>query len=418
MIFDAFALLVTKATFIGLRLFVLYLLAASLDSASFAPIAFGLTIVEIVRFVTDWGIDTLSLRRFSTPDSGEASLRFRSVVRIKAAAAIVGFMLSMPLLVFGAAIPSISIAILLSLTVVTSLWLNLSVNWLQARGHLHHAAIFMAGVGLLALGMQFAAHLMGLGPASRFVMLIAFEAGMVALMSWFAWRKLLPIAPIHHVESIRSWIIDATPIALATILALAYSRFDQIYIKAFYSSDILGNYTLAFRLVEPVQFVMVSITATIYSRASRAIQSGDDIYIVARMSIKWILAISVSAIVFSITLAMLGRLYLPVYFEAYSLTPEFLYIVLLTLPFRCINLCLSAFIWSFNNYKTILKINLVNTFIIFLMVFCLGYSFGYFGAAFAIVIGEMINTAMQSNALWRIFNEERTGESHCSMTIS
>lgn len=402
MIFDAFALLITKATFIGLRLFVLYLLAASLDSVSFAPIAFGLTMAEIVRFVTDWGIDTLSLRRFSTPDKDEASLRFRSVVRIKAVAAVLGFAISLPLLIFGAGVTNTVTAVLLSLTVVTSLWLNLSVNWLQARGHLRRAAAFMAGLGLLALGIQSVAHVMGLGAGNRFAMLIAFEAGMVALMSWFAWRDMSPISRTHHLDTVRSWIADATPIALATILALAYSRFDQIYIKTFYPLDVLGNYTLAFRLVEPVQFLMVSVTATVYSRASMAVQNGDHLSAIEGMALKWIIVILVLTVVFSLATAVLGKIYLPVYFKSYTLVVKFLYIVLMALPFRCINLCLSAFIWSFEEYKTTLKISIINAVNISLMVVLLGYKYGYFGAAIAVVIGEIVNTVMQSTALWRI----------------
>lgn len=402
MIFDAFALLITKATFIGLRLFVLYLLAASLDSASFAPIAFGLTIAEIVRFVTDWGIDTLSLRRFSTPDRIEASLRFRSVVRIKAGAAVLGFASSLLLLIFGAGIASVVVAALLSLTVVTSLWLNLSVNWLQARGQLRRAASYMAGLGLLGFGLQFAAHSLDLEAANRFAMLIAFEAGMVALISWFAWRDLSPVAQTLHIDTIRSWLGDATPIALATIIALAYSRFDQIYIKAFYSLDILGSYTLAFRLVEPVQFLMVSLTATVYSRASRVVQNGDHLSEITGMAIKWVVAIFMVTLAFSIVTAFAGKLYLPVYFKTYSLATKFLYVVLLALPFRCANLCLSAFIWSFSKYGTTLRISIVNAITISFMVVFLGHSYGYFGAALAVVVGEMINTIMQSIALWRI----------------
>lgn len=402
MIFDAFALLVAKATFIGLRLFVLYLLAASLDSVSFAPIAFGLTIAEIVRFVTDWGVDTLSLRRFSTPDRGEASLHFRSLIRIKTGAAALGFVLSLPLLLFGAGIASVPVAVLLSLTVVTSLWINLSVNWLQARGQLRRAAAYMAVLGMLALGVQFAAHVLELGAANRFAILIAFEAGMVALVSVFAWRDLSPAERTIHPDSVRAWIRDATPIALATILALAYSRFDQIFIKAFYPLGVLGSYTLAFRLVEPVQFLMVSVTATIYSRASRAVQNGDALSAISRMATKWIIAILVASIIFVLGSAFAGRIYLPIYFSSYSLAVNFLYIILLALPFRCANLCLTAFIWSFNRYGTTLKISVVNAVSISLMVVILGYGFGYFGAAIAVVIGEMLNTIMQAVVLRRI----------------
>src|SRR5258707_8140885 len=65
--FDSLALLIAKATFVGLRIIVLFLCASKLDRASFGSLSLAFTIAEISRYIGDWGTDTLALRRFSHP---------------------------------------------------------------------------------------------------------------------------------------------------------------------------------------------------------------------------------------------------------------------------------------------------------------------------------------------------------------
>lgn len=407
MIFDALALLITKATFIGVRLVVLYLLAASLGSAEFAPIAFGLTATEIIRFAADWGVDTLSLRRFSAPDKGEASLRFRSVVRIKAVTSLVALVVSTPLLLLAAGIASPLIAILLSLTAVTSLWLNLAVNWLQTQGRLRAASIYMGALGIVALGAQFVIHLLHWHITARFIALIFFEGVMVMVTLRLAFGCLSPLPKPYRLDTIGSWLRSATPIALATILALTYARFDQIYIRAFATMSVLGDYTLAARLVEPALFLMAALSSTIYYRASRAVQHDVDHIAIGSMAIRWAVGVFVATAIFSMILSITGYYVISLFFKDYSLSPYFLIIGLCALPFRCTNLCLTAFIQAFGAYRATLFINLANCCNILFLVLFLGHFFGYYGAAIAVVIGEMINTASQSIVLRKIYHSGR-----------
>lgn len=398
-IFDALSLLVTKATFIGLRLFVLYLVAASLGSAQFGPIAFALTASEIVRFAADWGIDTLSLRYFSNPDRTVASLKFRSVVRIKIVSGLIAIAASTFIILFFTGVSSLLTALLISMTAVTSLWLNLGINWLQARGILRPAALWMSILGIVAGGAQVGVHLAGWGYETRFGMMVGFEIAMAALMLKLAFYDLAASSDAKDPDTIGNWLRTSMPIALANILALSYARFDQIYIRVFFSSAILGQLALAARLTEPLLFVAASMTSTIYARASTIVWQDDGITPLKRMVGKWITAALVLSIGTAIILAVAGHYGLRQFFPGYRYTPAFLWIALVALPFRCVNLCLTVFIQALGEFRRMLTINLVNFFNIALLVVLGGYAYGFIGAAIAVLVGEMLNSFIQARTL-------------------
>lgn len=399
MVFDALSLLVTKATFIGLRLLVLYLVAASLGAAEFGPIAFAMTASEIVRFAADWGIDTLSLRHFSNPDRDTASLKFRSVIRIKVVSALMALVVSTGIILSMTGVTSLAMALLISMTAVTSLWLNLAVNWLQARGMLRRAAALMSILGIVAIGAQIGVHVAEWGYEARFGVMVGFEVAMASLMLTLASGDLSPQSGAKDPDSVEIWLRASTPIALANILALSYARFDQIYIRFFFSAAILGQLALAGRLTEPLLFVAASMTSTIYARASTIVWQNDGSAPLKHMVRKWISAALVLSIVTAAVLAVAGHYGLRVFFPTYRYTPIFLWIALAALPFRCVNLCLTVFIQALGEFRRMLRINFINFLNIAVLVMIGGYLHGFIGAAIAVLLGEIANSIIQARTL-------------------
>ncbi|MBX8900738.1 hypothetical protein HCH37_17480 [Sphingomonas melonis] len=407
-LFDAFALLITKATFIGLRLFVLYMIAATLGSAQFGPIAFALTTAEIVRFTVDWGIDTLSLRAFSDPQHCRAATAFHGLLRLKAVSSGIAFLLAAGIILVFSGVTEPLTAALIAITAATSLWLNLAINWLQARRALHGAAIRMCVVGAVAGLAQLGMHLSGYSYEFRFGVMVGFEAIMTLMI-----LRLAVIdagsRPKNPVPTLYSFLRDSTPIALATILALSYARFDQIYIRSFFSPSILGEFLLAARLVEPLIFVAASMTSTIYARASAVVWDGADRAVLKAMARKWIGAALAVSLTLAVGIGSTGHVALPRFFPHYAHTPVFLWITLAALPFRCVNLCLTAFMQALGQFGQMLAINLANFVNIAVLVILGGYAYGVFGAAIAVVLGEAINTILQASALFKSLNKGQVG---------
>ena len=88
-------------------------------------------------------------------------------------------------------------------------------------------------------------------------------------------------------------------------------------------------------------------------------------------------------------------------FPHYLAAKVFIWIALAALVFRCLNLCLTAFIQSLGGYNAMLRINSRNLFT--MLVGCLlGMHFdGARGIAIGVVIAEMLNSAQQAHVLFK-----------------
>lgn len=412
---DAAALMLAKATFIGLRLLTLYLCAATLDRADFGTLALAFTTAEICRFVGDWGTDTWALRRFSHPDEAGARASLRWVTRLRLANSIVAGASAWVAIALLAPPSSPWQHAAIAATAVTSLWLNLGVNWMQARGALRPVAGLLGAAGLacaLALGV---AHQQGLPVTPRLLTLVGFEGLMALGVGLLAMRSRPATATTGDAArtaqplpaaTLARWWTDATPIALAALIALAYGRFDQFYVGRTASAEVLGDYTLAQRLVEPVLFVAVALTSTLYARASAFVQThglgADTRHYIWRWVRLIALATAGACGVLGLLAAWLGPRALP----QYSGALPFLGVALLCTVFRCVNQGMTAFIQALGAYHVMFRISIINAVVITLGILAAGTILGPLGAAVGVCVGEALNTVIQSRMLKKLLITE------------
>jgi O-antigen/teichoic acid export membrane protein len=152
---NAAALLLGKASFVGLRLAALYMLASRIPRETFGAIAFGLTIAEMSRVLGDWGGDTLGLHRYSNTKAGAALSAFQIGLKVRFLSSIVAFTASIIAISCLTNIESKATLLILSLMPLTSLWLNTAVNWLQARGELRSNVWPLLLIGFISLLAQY-----------------------------------------------------------------------------------------------------------------------------------------------------------------------------------------------------------------------------------------------------------------------
>lgn len=398
LLIDAGALLVSKAALIGLRLLTLYLCAASIGRSEFGPLALSFTIAEISRFIGDWGGDTLSLRRFSDPDEAVAKACLIWFRRLRVLSSAVAFLCALSGIVFISGVGISASAFLIALTSVTSLWMNLGVNWLQARGKLRACVIPLVVLGGLAsAGQLLAAHL-AVEVFHRLLALLLSEVVLCVCILWLVGFRLSSVVKLE--TRFRAvWFADATPIALAALIALGYGKIDQFYIKYIGGVSILGDYSLANRMVEPFLFIAAALSSTIYARASALVLSeGVGPGLIAAV-MKWLKAMACYAALVATGVGVLSIIVIPRVFPDYAGALVFIGIGLAALMFRSLNLCLTAFIQATGAYKAILKINILNCMLIMTTVVAMGHFIGPVGAALAVAIGELINTAIQTFTL-------------------
>jgi O-antigen/teichoic acid export membrane protein len=402
-VLDAIALLIAKAAFIGIRLSALYVVAGRVEAATFGSIALAMTAAEIARVVGDWGSDTLSLRKFSDPLPSRALASLRWVARLRVVSSVVAVLLAALAITFLVGLPFGALTVLLSLTAATSLWLNLGVNWLQARGVLRPASALLFVSGLASLTLQIGMARAGASVVLQFGALVGSELVMVALVLAFTLRRIERRhalgTPVDDSRTVAPWFSEATPIAIAALLAMTYTRFDQFYMKEVATGAVLGDYTLAMRLVEPLMFMAAALSSTIYARASALVLSGENDSVTRRTAFRWVAAMVVGAAIASLLTGLIGWFGLPRWFPAYADTRIFMSIALADMVFRAANLCLTAFIQAAGRYTAMMRISMCNALFVPLLVVVGHRWFGNVGIAVGMAVADAVNAAIQLRML-------------------
>lgn len=402
---DAAALLLSKATFIGLRLLTLYLCAAQVDRTVFGPIALAFTTAEMCRYLGDWGTDTWSLRQFAHPDAAGARACFEGVTRLRVASTAVAGALAWLAIAWLA--PSLGAVEhgLIALTAATSLWMNLGVNWLQARGVLRQTTPLLLGLGgVAAVALLVLAN--GHAPPVRLLLVqTGAELLLVAGIVGLAWRHGRTAARAWALN-LPQWLRETTPIALAALLALGYGRLDQYVVSRIAGPAVLGDYTLAQRLVEPLLFVAAALSSTLYARASAVMHAQGRGSETRRYAWRWVRQVGMTALGLAVVGAGVLSWGAPHWLPQYTGLLPFLWLAFACTAFRCTNLALTAFIQASGEFGSMFRISIVNAVVITVAVLSLGNILGPLGAALGVCLGEALNTCIQCLTLHRLLSSE------------
>jgi len=406
---DAGALLLGKASFVGLRLAALYMLASRIPRETFGAIAFGLTIAEMSRVLGDWGGDTLGLHRYSNTKVGAALSAFHIGIKVRFLSSIVTITTSIIAIYCFTNIESKVTLVILSLMTLTSLWLNTAVNWLQARGELRSNVWPLLLFGFTSLLAQYFLSQANAGINMHLVALFGFELCIVLFLIVVVLQSVKRLAGSYKAEKtqcwidIYKWLRDAAPIAGASILAVAYTRVDQVYIAKTCNASTLGSYTFAVRLIEPLVFVAAALSLTIYSRAAHvAHERGVNSINYTNISVNSSKNMLVISLGMAIVLTLLAAFLIPYKFSSFSSSRNILFIFSLLIVFRVMNLCCTALIQAAGGFKRIFFLTVFNMVYVPLCVIIGGWYHKAHGVAFGVVLAEATNFIIQARMLYKI----------------
>jgi O-antigen/teichoic acid export membrane protein len=152
--------------------------------------------------------------------------------------------------------------------------------------------------------------------------------------------------------------------------------------------------------------MMAALASTIYVRASAFILSHGvcpDTHRYAWRLVRLIGGVAIAiGLLIGALFSLMGAQFMPKYV---GILP-FLWIALLCTAFRCMNLCLTAFIQALGAYGKMFRISIVNAFTVTSGVLTLGALMGPIGAALGVCLGEALNTGIQSITLQKLLKSE------------
>lgn len=395
--YGVFAFAFSRAALVGLRLFFVYIIANGLDKPIFASLALGLTAIEIIRYLVDWGSDTYSMRLFSSESKCESSATFKwMITRQRPISSVAGALIAFfTLLVLCSNLGILNVA-LISMLTVSSLWYTTFTNWLQVNEQLiafYKLAFCICLVAMIALVVS-----VKYGLLFTLLILLASETSLIALAA-FKCRSTYSLdshlKQTFTPKKIKAFMLESTPVAISTMVGLTYGRFDQFYLSTNQHTHELANYSLALRLADPVVFASSAIAIILYTRVSRMTVTHEN-----RINLKSQINLFVyGGALFSLVMSlfyMLACVLLAKHiYVTFELLKQVSFIMSGLLFIKCINIILTAIIQGHGFFKEIMYLTAFNL-MMTLILLPLGYSrYQLSGLILAIVVIETINCGIQ-----------------------
>jgi|GEM_PF-6439507 len=382
---NTLSLLIVKGCTIGLRLFLMFLLAQALSPQAFAPIAFIFTAAEILRLVLDLGLDTYLLR--------EHSLDAQRVPLNEVIVAKLGAMLAFAPLLYlvhhwlNPALTTVDWLLIFGFGCMPLLQ-NVSAIFLQAQNRLLSLLPIYTGFSITALGLLLLiVHLGYLNHALP--TLLAIEL-LIALFSLMLTRKQWR-GRSYTLGDIVQYYRHSLAIGFAIIIGASYARLDILMLTKMSTAHDVGNYALANRTMDPLLFVAGAFFSDLYAKMSAmAINRVNHAQQIRFLNRSFLLAAGLTA-GYALVVGVLIHVFAPLYRDAVQLIIP----IALATIFKMRNLSYSAFINAKGRYHWMSRLALVNFLIVAIYLYIGISHWGVWGAAMAIAMAEMTNSVMQ-----------------------
>ena len=379
------------------RLGILLAIARAYGPQAFGRLSLAVSIVEILRAFSDFGIDTVSIRRFvHTAPAGRRTELLPAIVGTKVLVSACFYGLSAGIVFCLANHFELLVALIAGLAIVFSGVLGAFSSYLQsclAMSGLVKSTFVSSAAAAMFAAVAIYKH------TSLLLVIAALPFGDVLNLILFCLTSGLGLRTRFDLQQTFSLLRESLPVGITSALVILYFRLDTVFVFKLAGAAALGLYSASFRIVEPALMIPNSFSTTAYAvlcSVPRSDQSfGQAIGVVWRTM--WPAYAFVAG--FSALGLLAGRLFLgsisPMYLPGYPV----LAVLSVTLLVRSLNMGLTAIFNARAMYSVVTRIAGMNLGLNLVSVFFLVEKFGAFGAACAALLTESINTIIQGRKL-------------------
>lgn len=398
---NTFGTLIVRGTTTSTRLIATLIIAQALTPSVFGVVAFVLAITEIIKSIADLGIDTFTVRYLAiTPERNAHNQFLGSVAYIKLLSGIIAYGIFVGIL-FSFYRNSLEIysGALLGLLIFTALGANLAIDYFQAHLRMHSIALPISLVNICSVVVLYGLSIVHISPLALIAVLPISEAISTAILLTLL-RREINLTFNTSIDAVSELLRRSAPIAITTILVIAYTRLDVIFLSQLVDSASVGYYSVAYRITEPFQLVAVTFSISIYSHLSQLFALHPFLF--RRKAIQYTLMMLSYSLVSCVLLILIAPHLIHMFLPEYSAANSILYILSLALVVRGVNTTLTAIIQALGYYSRVTIVALGNMIIISLLLWLLLPMYGAIGAALTLLIGETVNTVIQLILLSKI----------------
>jgi O-antigen/teichoic acid export membrane protein len=398
---NTISILFVKGFSISARIISLLILAKFSSPDEFGIISLMVAAAEILKFVADFGIDTLSVRDFAiSPNKKIRGVIASNVALIKATLGLIVYCLMILAIYFSKYHSYILIGALAGILLLTPLWSNLTINYFQSQLKMNRLVIPTFATSLLSILLMLLAISLKANSITVFAAIPFTELVATVILYFYLIKEVRISKESLSISKIKDLLKKSFPIALTSISVMIYTRLDIFFLGYFSSKSEIGYYSIAYRITEPFLFVAAAFAISIYSNiSSRLISSKNDIL----PSIKrYIFLASTYSLSISIFLIIFSPVFIKFILPDYLPSLPILNSLAVALVFRIVNSCLTSIINAHGKYTRITKISIFNLLFVSLMILISRDSINGFKVASILAIAEFVNTTIQMFVLIKL----------------
>ncbi|PYY00018.1 MAG: hypothetical protein DMG64_17965 [Acidobacteria bacterium] len=382
------------------RVGILLAIARTYGPESFGKLSLVIAIVEILRMFSDFGIDTISIRKFTQTPTAERGELLKWILGSKLLLAVCFYGVAAgALFLLAKGSFEVFLGLIAGLSILFSSLLGAFTSYLQSFFSM--SLIFSTTVASSAASVLFASAAIHM-KASLLLVIAALPLADALNLILFCSKSDLRLRPRFDVLQTLSLLRESFPVGITSALVILYFRLDTLFVFKFSGAVALGLYSACFRVIEPALMIPSSFSTTAYAVLSAANPGNDSIARAIRIVLRTMWPAYAAIGGFALTALLASREFLERFFPMYLQAYPILMVLSLALVIRSANMGLTSIFNSRGMYSTITRIAAVNLSVNSMLALLLVPKYGAVGAALAALITEGLNTATQ---LWALAHQ-------------
>jgi O-antigen/teichoic acid export membrane protein len=372
------------------RVGILLAIARTYGSAKFGELSLVISMVEILRTFSEFGVDTISIRKFAQAPAEQRTDLLGGIIGAKFLMATLFYCVGAAVLL---AITKARIELQLGAIAGLSLFfvggLGSISSYLQS--YFSMAKVFRTTLLASFVSIGFATIAI-LNRASLLWVIAAFPLGDGVNLLLLSFKLNAPFR-VSIRETI-SLLRESLPVGLSVSSVVLYFRLDNLFIFKFAGEAALGLYAVCYRMVEPALLIPYSFSTTSYTFLSGAEHQQAGVQKVTRILLRsmwpaYLFTAAVAAVVFAVGKPLMAR-----FFPGYQAAYPILLVLVLTLCVRTMNATSLAVLNSRAKFSLLAKITGINLAVNLIFVVMFVPRWGALGAAWAAFFTEVVNGFM------------------------
>jgi O-antigen/teichoic acid export membrane protein len=396
---NSIAVLLLRGTTIFTRIAALFVIAKFTNSQEFGMVSLAVALAEIGKVIADFGTDTLSLKEYAIASAPQRLSKFAgTVAQTKFVCCLVVYAGLSAYFLAVETLPNALIGMVAGLLLITTSFSNFSINYFQARMRIPEILWPIIANNLVALALV--ALVLKLYPSVLLgVAILPVAEAVNALILYLYFRKNVRVK-LKQVHRTDVWALlrQGMPIAISIIIVAIYTRLDVIVLGKFFDKSIVGEYGVAFRCTEPFQLVTSAFAITAYSHLS-AILDQQKFKEANKFIVKYGSMILTYGLVICGFLLLVAPPLIQVFLPQYQNSIPILRVLAAAIIFRTPSASLTCMIQAYGHYRWITYVSVWNLLFIAMLLAILVPRMSAIGAAYSLLIGEVINVMIQGSIL-------------------